>query len=192
MVLQAYTSSPADTCPSLLVLLRRQDQKEGRDASELLSADLARLAPLTNALFFGLVGASLKLRGEAGWAAAGRRCMADAAASAAVAATVQPPSLLPLPPVPRPRVPSGCASVVAKPLTSPPPCPAAVRDSLWAAAILYVVRLAGIWLGCWLGAGAGGTPPDVGQRLWMGMITQVCWMVVWLCGCWHGLGCWLR
>ncbi|KAI7841814.1 hypothetical protein COHA_004537 [Chlorella ohadii] len=88
----------------------RQDQKEGRDASELLSADLARLAPLTNALFFGLVGASLKLR--------------------------------------------------------------AVRDSLWAAAILYVVRLAGVWLGCWLGAGAGGTPPDVGQRLWMGMITQ--------------------
>lgn len=53
------------------------------------------------------------------------------------------------------------------------PCPAAVRDSLWAAAILYVVRLAGVWLGCWLGAGAGGTPPDVGQRLWMGMITQV-------------------
>lgn len=41
----------------------RQDQKEGRDASELLSADLARLAPPTNTLFFGLVGASLKLRG---------------------------------------------------------------------------------------------------------------------------------
>lgn len=49
---------------------------------------------------------------------------------------------------------------------------AAVRDSLWAALILYVVRLAGVWLGCWVGAEAGGTPPDVARRLWMGMVTQ--------------------
>ncbi|KAL4419768.1 hypothetical protein ABPG75_006866 [Micractinium tetrahymenae] len=88
----------------------RHDQQQGRDAAELLSGDLSRLAPLINALFFGLVGASLKL--------------------------------------------------------------SAVRDSLWAALILYVVRLAGVWLGCWVGAEAGGTPLDVSRRLWMGMVTQ--------------------
>lgn len=47
-----------------------------------------------------------------------------------------------------------------------------MRDSLWAAGILYVVRLGGVWVGCWLGAEAGGTPHDVARRLWMGMITQ--------------------
>ena len=37
----------------------RHDQQQGRDVAELLSGDLSRLAPLINALFFGLVGASL-------------------------------------------------------------------------------------------------------------------------------------
>lgn len=74
----------------------RQDQKEGRDASELLSADLARLAPLTNALFFGLVGASLKLRGEAG--GAGRRQNVRQQALTTSAALSQP-TLPPLPPI---------------------------------------------------------------------------------------------
>lgn len=41
----------------------RHDQQQGRDVAELLSGDLSRLAPLINALFFGLVGASLKLSG---------------------------------------------------------------------------------------------------------------------------------
>ena len=41
----------------------RHDQPQGRDAAELLSGDLTRLAPPVNALFFGLVGASLKLSG---------------------------------------------------------------------------------------------------------------------------------
>ena len=53
------------------------------------------------------------------------------------------------------------------------PRPAAVRDGLWVAALLYLVRLAGVWAGCSLGAGAGGTPHDVAKRLWMGMVTQV-------------------
>lgn len=61
----------------------------------------------------------------------------------------------------------------------PPPHPtptrpcAAVRDGLWVAALLFLVRLAGVWVGCWLGAGAGGTPPGTAKRLWMGMVTQV-------------------
>lgn len=49
--------------------------------------------------------------------------MADAASLAAVAATVQPPSLLPLPPVPRPRVPSCCSGVAAKPRHLPASLP---------------------------------------------------------------------
>ncbi|KAL4856974.1 hypothetical protein ACK3TF_002671 [Chlorella vulgaris] len=88
----------------------RGESQQGRETAELLAVDLARLAPLINALFFGLVGASLKL--------------------------------------------------------------AAVRDTLWAAAIIYFVRLGGIWLGCWLGAGAGGTSAETSQHLWMGMVTQ--------------------
>ncbi len=44
--------------------------------------------------------------------------------------------------------------------------------TVWAALIIYTVRLAGIWLGCWVGAEVGGTPPDVSRRLWMGMVTQ--------------------
>ncbi|PSC70125.1 monovalent Cation:Proton antiporter-1 family [Micractinium conductrix] len=88
----------------------RHDLQAGREAAELLSADLSRLAPLVNSLFFGLVGASLKL--------------------------------------------------------------SAVRDSLWAAAILYAVRLAGVWLGCWAGGQAGGAQPEVARRMWMGMVTQ--------------------
>ena len=49
---------------------------------------------------------------------------------------------------------------------------AAVRDSLWAAALLYLVRLAGIWLGCAGGAVLGATPEPIGGRVWMGMVTQ--------------------
>lgn len=94
----------------LLAANWRNDQPQGRDAAELLSADLNRLAPLINALFFGLVGASLKL--------------------------------------------------------------SAVRDNLWAAAVMFGVRLGAVWVGCWLGAQAGGTPQEVAQNLWMGMVTQ--------------------
>ena len=49
---------------------------------------------------------------------------------------------------------------------------AAVRESAWAAAIVYAARLAGVWAGCWLGAEASGTSPEVGRCLWMGMVTQ--------------------
>lgn len=90
--------------------------------------------------------------------------VADAAVVAMEPSLLLPQSCIPLAPQCR---------LMMYPRSARAPCPAAVRDSLWAAAILYVVRLAGVWLGCWLGAGAGGTPPDVGQRLWMGMITQV-------------------
>lgn len=41
----------------------RHDQQQGRDVAELLAGDLSRLAPLINALFFGLVGAAVKLSG---------------------------------------------------------------------------------------------------------------------------------
>ena len=90
--------------------------------------------------------------------------VADAAVVAMEPSLLLPQSCIPLAPQCR---------LMMYPRSARAPCPAAVRDSLWAAAILYVVRLAGVWLGCWLGAGAGGTPPVVGQRLWMGMITQV-------------------
>ncbi|GAB4816047.1 hypothetical protein N2152v2_003093 [Parachlorella kessleri] len=80
------------------------------DAMQLLVADMARLMPVMNVLFFGLVGASLKL--------------------------------------------------------------AAVRDTLWVALLLYLVRLAGIWVGCYSGAALGGAPEVVGSRVWMGMVTQ--------------------
>jgi hypothetical protein len=48
-----------------------------------------------------------------------------------------------------------------------------VRDTLWAALLLYLARLAGIWLGCYGGAALGGTPEGIGDRVWMGMVTQV-------------------
>ena len=123
----------------------RQDQQQGRDAAELLSADLIRLAPLVNALFFGLVGASLKLKGgRVGWVGGGGAGGVDCPWLHDCLPTHWPAALL----------------------------PTAVRDSLWAAAILYAVRLAGVWLGCWLGGGAGGTSHDVGRRMWMAMVTQ--------------------
>ena len=59
-----------------------------------------------------------------------------------------------------------------------------MRDTLWAAVILYVVRLAAVWVGCWLGAEVSATPHDTSQRLWMGMITQV--GGAWRGGAFHG------
>lgn len=56
---------------------------------------------------------------------------------------------------------------------SPTPTQAAVRDTLWAAALLYLVRLAGIWLGCNGGAILGAAPEAIGGKVWMGMVTQV-------------------
>lgn len=78
----------------------------------MLAADLSFLMPAVNAVFFGLVGASLRL--------------------------------------------------------------AAMRSAAWVALLLWLARLAGIWLGCVSGAAAaGGVDPEVRQRLWMGMVTQV-------------------
>ena len=45
--------------------------------------------------------------------------------------------------------------------------------ALWAAALLAGVRGGAVWVGSALGARLGRAEPDVGRRLWQGMITQV-------------------
>lgn len=45
--------------------------------------------------------------------------------------------------------------------------------TLWAAAIVFVVRLAAIFMGSWLGAFIGGTPAEHRRKIWQGMVTQV-------------------
>ena len=48
-----------------------------------------------------------------------------------------------------------------------------VVATLWVALILWLVRVAAIYGGSWLGSWLGGTPPEYRLRIWQGMITQV-------------------
>ena len=45
--------------------------------------------------------------------------------------------------------------------------------TLWVALIVWLVRVAAIYGGSWLGSWLGGTPPEFRLRIWQGMITQV-------------------
>lgn len=45
--------------------------------------------------------------------------------------------------------------------------------TLWAAAILFAVRVVAVFMGSWMGAFVGGTPPELRRKIWQGMITQV-------------------
>ena len=47
-----------------------------------------------------------------------------------------------------------------------------VVATLWVALILWLVRVAAIYGGSWLGSWLGGTPPEYRLRIWQGMITQ--------------------
>ena len=51
---------------------------------------------------------------------------------------------------------------------------APLLGTLWAAMIVWLVRLVAIFLGSWLGAYMGGSTVDHRRRIWQGMITQVC------------------
>ena len=50
---------------------------------------------------------------------------------------------------------------------------APLLGTLWAAIIIWLVRLAAIFLGSWLGAYMGGSTVEHRRRIWQGMITQV-------------------
>ena len=50
---------------------------------------------------------------------------------------------------------------------------APLLGTLWAAMIVWLVRLVAIFLGSWLGAYMGGSTVDHRRRIWQGMITQV-------------------
>ena len=45
--------------------------------------------------------------------------------------------------------------------------------TLWAACVVWVVRLFAIFTGAWLGAFMGGSSVDHRRRMWQAMITQV-------------------
>ncbi len=47
-----------------------------------------------------------------------------------------------------------------------------VAATLWAAVILWSVRVAGVYIGSWAGARAAGAPKEHRWRVWQGMITQ--------------------
>ena len=49
----------------------------------------------------------------------------------------------------------------------------ALLDGLWAAAILFVIRVGAVYCGSWGGCKLGDTLAEHRQHLWMGMITQV-------------------
>lgn len=83
---------------------------EGSDAGTVLARDVSRLFPVLNTIFFGLVGASIKL--------------------------------------------------------------SAIGGTISIAAALFTARLIGIWVGCYLGGIASGTPPRLQKFLWQGMMTQ--------------------
>ena len=46
-------------------------------------------------------------------------------------------------------------------------------SSLAVAAVLFLVRLAAVWCGCWAGCTLSVSPAEHRQHLWKGMITQV-------------------
>ncbi len=48
-----------------------------------------------------------------------------------------------------------------------------VVATLWAAVIVWAVRLGAVYLGSWAGARAAGTPPEHRRKVWQGMVTQV-------------------
>jgi hypothetical protein len=48
----------------------------------------------------------------------------------------------------------------------------ALLDGLWAAAILFAVRMAAVYCGSWTGCKLGDTSTEHRQHLWMGMVTQ--------------------
>ena len=45
--------------------------------------------------------------------------------------------------------------------------------TLWAAVIVWAVRIGAVYLGSWAGAHAAGAPPEHARKVWQGMITQV-------------------
>ena len=49
----------------------------------------------------------------------------------------------------------------------------ALMATIWVGVIVWVVRLAAVYCGSWIGAWLGGTPPDLRRKVWQGMITQV-------------------
>ena len=60
---------------------------------------------------------------------------------------------------------------------------APLLGTLWAAMIIWAVRLVAIWLGSWLGAYLGGSSVEHRRRIWQGMITQVCCIACCLSKC---------
>jgi hypothetical protein len=50
----------------------------------------------------------------------------------------------------------------------------ALVQTLWLAALLFLVRVAAVWLGSFIGCWASDTPTEHGTRMWQTMLTQVC------------------
>lgn len=48
----------------------------------------------------------------------------------------------------------------------------ALARTLGAAALVWAVRIGAIYVGSWLGAWLGGTPPEHRRKVWYGMVTQ--------------------
>ena len=65
------------------------------------------------------------------------------------------------------------APAALKPAEAGCGCQAPLLGTLWAAMIVWLVRLVAIFLGSWLGAYMGGSTVDHRRRIWQGMVTQV-------------------